>query len=424
MVGQQHSHSEHPEEVPSVEELMIPPLSVGEYLRFGFGMLGRTRELHGVRAIRSLLSFAASSAPIMLIGVLAWIFGSTAGPPNASQPTVPDALVLDGASIVLALTAIIAVIFGRSICDAAIFGAYRDATGDGTRVTERWYRRTIPGYATVILLQLGLLAGTTMYVAPAATRIVRGIAESPSGLSHPAIPIAVFVFCWIIIAVRFVTMIVPAYLTWRPDFVAGSIFAAIGVPLRNLRISLSFLGFWTSTFGLLVFSLAWIALHAMVRFMDDALVLTAVEVGAIAVVWLCMSIVDHWMDATLVAMVGHRIGMIPTRAVEENEPSASTTSLDDQRIESYPRGFFRRYDPAEDGDLLFTFESLLGYRPVNGDRERWLVPEELGDIGVIGAGWSASGALEVSVTNSASHLVGGGSSGGQQSTNDGDDSVT
>jgi hypothetical protein len=257
-----------------------------------------------------------------------------------------------------------------------------------------------------------------MFVAPAATRIVRGIAESPAGLSHPVVPIVLFCFSWIIIAVRFVTMIVPAYLTWRPDFVAGSIFAAIGVPLRNLRTFLSFLGFWTTTFGLLVFSFAWIALHAIVRFMDDALVLTAVEVGAIAVVWVCMSIIDHWMDAALVTMIGHRIGMVPTRAIEENRPSAKTTAGDDHRIERHPRGFFRRHDPHEDADLCFSFEKLLGYHPVKGDRERWLISKELGEVGVVGTAWSASDALEVSVTNSSSQIRDGDAPSGDEPSAD------
>ena len=392
------SHSE----IAAPGELLVPPLGVWRYLGFGAEILPRTRSVVSLRLLRALLSIAAAMAPVTAV------IGMTISAVHQGNPSEFDAFFArwtgspDAATILLmgAIGATGLLLILRALVESLLFGAMRDAALETRTRTGIHIRRRFAGYLAVGTLQVGLLTGGMMFLSPVAVKVAQALMADPSSPQVVSFAVGASALASMtLIYLRYVVMLIAAYLTWRPDFVAGSIIAALAVPFREFRLFARFGSLWggiATSFAVLTVSIAW-PLFGLVLRGEWNWVSPVRVLGALCLVVVALA-AEALMDTALVAMVGHRLGELDggEEVLAHARPNA-TLAQKQERLEPAIRGIFALANESEAARpaSIVSFRAILGYEPQWGDRESWVAPDAFRELRAGEEFRSAGGATEV-----------------------------
>lgn len=378
---------------------MVPTRPALTYLRFGLSLVRRlwfpkllseaigvllvlaplamtvvaTADYSGVYALQEELVSARSARDLPAVPPLSG---------EAVEGTVvvqPETVPIHPLAVLVVIALVFVLLAARGVLDAWVLGRWRDQLSGRPRRLVTILRRSAVGFSGVALLQLALLSGVSLFIAPVALRLTIA-ASSSADLNLPLVLLlSLSGSALTLLIVRLLTMYAAAWVAWRPSFLAGSMVAAFGVPLRDFKGFGSLAAWWGLIQGSAAIGLSLIGLTLISPSLELRLSHTTMftVVGLLTAFWCAFS---AWMDAAVTAMVGHTIGDFAIRPLrranivfDPAKPKLERTGQ--ERISRFIEGI---YTPANDPDgARPRFEQLLGYEPVAGDRQRWELPRRL-----------------------------------------------
>lgn len=374
-----------PPEVAAMEEAMVPTLPLRAYLALATAMLAALPRLRSGRFISEMMGLGLYAAPVLITGVASGIWGDTQNSldqaATAVAATAPQ-LSSNGtvAAFLSFLVAGVLWLVLKSTVDAHTYSLLRGAVSGSDSLNHPGRKKTLAFFAAN-LLQLAIATGVALFIGPVILRMI-----TMSMVSHELslgvgliLPLTLGVM--MLTGVRVLSMFVTAWITWRPVFIAGAIGAAFAAPIRDARI------FWGS-FVLLgtvvsVASLA-IALCAAGMYLptlDVAVPPVLLQVCMVGTFVVLMQVIS-WFDVGIVASVGHQVGEYSIARTKDEAERLRAAALkanlgrpEQQVLHAAPTGMFRAGDALAQRQPI-RFEDLLGYRPSDGDRERWALRSE------------------------------------------------
>lgn len=374
---------------------MVPTRPALTYLRFGLSLLRRlwlpklASEMIGVLLVLAPLAMTVV-ATADYSGVYALQEELVSARSARDLPTMPpldddtvlvqpETAPINPLAVLAAIALVFALLAARGVLDAWVLGRWRDQLSGRPRKIRTILRRSAVGFSGVALLQLALLSGVSLFIAPVALRLTIA-ASSSTELNLPLVLLlSLSGSALTLLIVRLLTMYAAAWVAWRPSFLAGSMVAAFGVPLRDFKGFGSLAAWWGLIQGSAAIALSLIGLTLISPSLELKLSHAAMFtiMALLTFFWCAFS---AWMDAAVTAMVGHTIGEFAIHPLRRAnivfDPAKPTVERTGQeRISRFIEGIFP--PAANPADARPSFHELLGYEPVAGDRQRWDLPPRL-----------------------------------------------
>lgn len=398
--------SPDPPEVAALEEAMIPSRPLAVYLALATRVLAVLPRFRAARMLAEIMTLVLYVTPVVLAGMSAGFIGTIA--PSISDE-LPTALVAApfGSSTASAwalfagIVAAACFLVAKSAIDAVAYTTLRAVVRLRSDIAKRALTRT-SAYLAFNLLQLAMATAVASFFAPFVLRLLRNTLQTELPLSAAGILVPGALTLGLFAVVRIFSMFIAAWLTWRPAFVAGALGSSFAAPFRDARL------FWSSV---AVFAPFAVAAGLVLMLSGLALFLPQLEIAVgdfalrmifIGTFFVYLQIVT-WFDVAIVASVGHQVGEFglartPAEAARMRAHSVAETlaTNEQQVIVAAQPGFFAG---ATTAPTLVSFETILGYRPVAGDRDRWRLDAML-NAQTAGA-QTSGGATEVAYVPSA-----------------------
>jgi len=402
-----------PEELVIVEDVSARPRSLHAYVSVGAQTIARAPlwwlRWAVIRRVPALPSYA------VICGSWAGVIALLRTPVDDRASTIeafssPDAwLVSSGLRIgvgvtVVALAVLALTVMFRVAATTMYFGATRDIVRQQRRGPRAWWRSRT-AFVGSELIQIGLTTGSVMFLMPVFRATLRVLATYDGTWNTTLfLCLAAGMTIGCVSYMRYLVAVASAYFAWRPAFFAATILIAIFAPWRDLRRHAPLWVGWTcarSAVAVVIGAVVvWILGSA-----DGEFSRLAIGAVVLCVVAVAGFVVDSVADATLVAMVGHRLGDV--RVSERRDE-------DEQRVDTEAVAASRRvqhvfeppivgiFVPASEAAYsaepasIVGFDELLGPTVHPGEASRWEV------VGAAPGAWrsgeveqASSGAPEV-----------------------------
>jgi hypothetical protein len=382
---------------------VAPALPASAYAMLGVHGFGRRRGSLSIRALRGLLTGAGPVLVTAAIAAFLWLLAMPRSGRLAvlgERPSVHALLTLAGDAVggtpfvLLALLAL-GVPLIRGALDAALFGRLRDAWTPHARPLGAVLRRSLGAFMLLACVQAGLLVGGVMFLSPLVELLLRLLVQpSPPAAATFVLLVLAMGIVSVLFTLRFIVLVLAAHLAWRPRFVAATLASALAAPWVHWRtyLPIGLAWWWLSTSVLLGAAVVLASAGPMWLATGAVSVRSTVLLGLFAV---SGTVIGAWLDAVLVAMVGHRLGDVGSG----DEPSPLPEGAPAQaRIILAPPGVFgKQPDAAYGATPPFRRElvALLGYLPTADPMEAWEVPAPLRALERVAAERSHGGGWEL-----------------------------
>ena len=382
---------------------VAPALPATAYAILGVHGFGRRRGALGLRVVRALLTGVGPALVAAAGAAFLWLLAMPRSGRLAvlgERPSVDAVLtgladMMGHTWLTVAGVAALSIPFVRGGLDAWIFGRQRDAWVRQARPVGGVMRRTLGPFVLLALVQAGLLIGGCMFLAPLVEVLLRLLVQPrPAAAATLVLGALALGIVTTLFALRFVVLVIAAHLAWRPQFVAATLATALAAPWVHWRtyLPLALTWWWWSTMVL-------IAASVVLASAGPSFVLAG-EVSARAGFLLVLfaaagGVAGAWLDAALVAMVGHRLGDIGTN---EDVLALPEGALPQVRIVLAPPGWFD-VQPADaygaSPPFRRTFDALLGYTPSVDPLASWEHGETLAAFEPLAVDRTSGGAWEL-----------------------------
>jgi hypothetical protein len=370
---------------------LVAPIPTEDYARAGRLTRARAGGVTLLRALRLPLSLGATALPTMVLAVLMM---AIVDPSLAARPSSDSELWLEplATSPRLAMTAfagtIAAILFGGaaiSVLDTIIWGRLRDAAGTGHRAVSTMLRQSGWGFVGVTLVRFAMYASILMFLSP----LLRAGVQAAQRGATPGLTIGVEIAITTAIVVtlgwlRFALASCSAWMAWRPRFFMGALVAGIVAPWRRASLYGAVGLRWFPAFIIEQVLGASLILYVLAPELVPGLGASYVSLFIVIVAFSFARRTGVWLDATLVAIVGHQLGELDLARIGR-ENVAMATQPGNARLRQYPfeppvRGVYVGATPDSTSPTprsIVTFERLLGYGPAQRSAAPWVLPSTL-----------------------------------------------
>ncbi len=409
---------EEPAPIPPISEAkdpilredaaIAPPLSLTAYLLLGVHGLGRSRTALLARGSRVLVSAGGVLMPPVAGSLFLWLLAMPAAGrlrELGARPSVDGLLAQLGSwmgdhmvTVLLLLGATIPL--ARAAFDVVLFGRLRDAWARRPRPLRTVFRG-FGSFYLLALIQLGLLVGGFLFLSPIIDLVLRMLVqESPPAGARFVMVVLVGMLALGVAWLRYVVMVIAAHLTWRPRFFAATVAAALAAPVVQWRIYLPVGAIWGLGYGFLLASASFVGAGALPPMLDGGTIPVR-PLLLIAIIGGAGFVLSAWVDAVLVATVGHRLGDI---ASTRDAVTVIPGRQQQVAIQLAPEGYFPVGEPgAYEARPPFatTFEALLGFAPGAAQHEGWALPPMLAELTPVSLDRTAAGGEELVLESEA-----------------------
>lgn len=384
---------------------IAPALRLSAYLLLGVHGMGRSGAAVGARALRLLVSLGGVVVPPVAGSLFLWLLAMPVSGRLAvlgERPSIDALLVTLGDAlgphiVTVLLTLGATVPLARAAVDVVLFGRLRDAWASGPRSLRALFAG-FGSFYLLALIQLGLFVGGFLFLSPICELVLRMLVQvdAPTG-ARAVMVLLVGMLALGVAWLRYVVMVLAAHLTWRPRFFAATAAAALAAPVVQWRIYLPLGTLWGLGYGFLLASASFVGAGVVPGLISGG----ALPVRGLILIGLIGTfgfVLATWVDAVLVATVGHRLGDI-------GSSKRAAAPLPGRRaqvpIELAPAGFFEVGEAAAYGvspPFATTFEAVLGYAPSEDRRAGWTLPPALAGWQPVALDRTAAGSDELVLT--------------------------
>jgi hypothetical protein len=341
------------EQLALVEDHAVPPLSLGRYLRLGVATVIAAWSVLPWRMARFVVALPAALLPAIVAAwviaearghdVQAWLFGAA--------DTTPREQLVSAMPVLTVMLALLGHVILKAAFESALFAGLRRVCLEPSRRPGLPPASYASGFFGLALLDLGLLAGTLLFSAPILRVILRVASDVGAFEGGPVfIAIAAAMVVALVAAARLLIAVASSLVAWRPAFVAAALVTAVWTPVREWR-----------TFGplLVLFALGYGGLAGGVGALLAAGVFEDLEVPR--AVWFAVAFVQMLglsvLDATVVGIVGHRLGDIRPSGVRGTWQSVRAEATGPLPFSPHLPGAFQG---RRDGAAVVSFDDVLG----------------------------------------------------------------
>lgn len=368
-----------PPEVAAMEEPMVPTLSITSYLALATAMLTVLPRLRSGRFISELMNIGIYTAPVLLAGYGAGVWGPATIPSTELPP--PNVVSLpfgsSTATALLVLTAIAGAVLWiwlKSMVDAKVYSLLRGAVSGSDSSSHPGPKKTL-GFFAANLMQFALATGVALFVGPVILRMItRTLVTHDIGLGLGLVlPLAIglILLTW----VRVLSMFISAWITWRPVFIAGALGAALAAPIRDRRMFWGGFALLSPLVAVSGLAVTLCAVGAYVPTMNVDVPPLFLQICLVGTFVTLMQIMT-WFDIGLVASVGHQVGEFAIARTPEEAKRLRTAALllnlespEQEIIRAAPAGLFRASEPQYIKPI--SFAEVLPHRPIEEGQEAW-----------------------------------------------------
>lgn len=374
------------------DSALVAPVSITGYVRAGQLTRARARWVGMLRLLRLPVSFGVTGFPVLLLSalVLAASDASFAETSVSRTRQWTDALAnapgLGPSVFVLTLGGLVFGCGGLAVLDATIWGRLRDAASSRRRSAAAAARESGAGFFGLTLIRFAMYSATLMFLSP----LLRvGIQIAQERLTQGAAAALVVVLGGIVAialaALRFVLAVCGAWMTWRPRFFLGALVAGLTAPYRRPELYGAVALRWLPAYFVELISAVAVILLGVAPSTVPALRDNPILLFAVVVAFTSSRRVGLWLDATLVAVVGHQLGELDLAEVARQKtvmPSSNKSAASTQpRFEPPVRGLYVPTAPGSQAPRsIVTFEQLLGHPAASGLARIWSPSSALLDV--------------------------------------------
>ena len=395
----------------------VPTLSLAFYLDASIRTVAGAQGAIALRMLRGLAAFGMGLTPIFVVATALW-YGNLTDVERAAwyeqsqqSADIFELFGLDssGRSVALFCGVMLLGLVARAWFDARYFARLRARFG----VRPPRSGSLAGAFFGVHLIQLALGLCAVLFTSPLVVVLVR-MSSEPAAPGRAAFVTGVILAVFIALGyLRYLLVVMSAQMAWRPKFFAGSFVAGLSAPLRTPSFHGRLALFWLA--GAILLSLAGGA--AAVPIVEGAVsgalnqLSPSLYLGLAAFVGIGFAF-GMWIDATLVAQIGHQLGELSREALDQPQP-APASAKPAGSVVSAPlaiRSAQERLEPPVEGiyvpgseaarlgepTSVVSYEDVLGYRPSAVAAEEWTIPvRDVTDAAFDQVATTAGGATEV-----------------------------
>ena len=314
-----------------------------------------------------------------------------------------------GRSVALFCGVMLLGLVARSWFDARYFARLRSRFG----VRPPGSGSLAGAFFGVHLIQLALGLCAVLFTSPLIVVLIR-MSSQPANPGRAAFVTGIIVAVFVVLGyMRYLLVVMSAQMAWRPRFFAGSFVAGLSAPLREPGFHGRLALFWLS--GAMLLSIAGGA--ATIPIVEGIATGTAGDLSPSLYLGLAAFIgigfaFGMWVDATLVAQIGHQLGDLSRESLEQPapvpakvQPAAPKASAPlairspQERLEPPVEGIYEAGSEAArlgEPTSVVRYEDVLGYRPSAVAAEEWTIPvRDVTDAAFDQVATTSGGAMEV-----------------------------
>jgi hypothetical protein len=280
---------------------------------------------------------------------------------------IPRAVLVSPITVLVVLAGLASYFFVRAFVDARLFGSLRRAALTTSVRGAHPPRPATPTFLVLALLEAGLVLAGVLFSWPIIRTIAR-VLHDPDGPANALwfVRIGVVLVCGLVGWMRFLVLVQCGWATWRSRFLAATLVTATLAPMRETAGYLRAFAAWGGAqFVVLLVVARWI--EPVVASIGTADPVPSPLLPAVVLLsgFAASTLLDALLDATLVGMVGWRLGDIPKEmsmrrsASEEPQPSERFTN---SAFEPPVEGVYRvAYEAADrETPAIISFDALRG----------------------------------------------------------------